>query len=48
MEEILDYLNRKGEVVVECHTKNSDKEQYYIKIMAAPEGLDIIYIPVEK
>jgi len=46
--EILKYLNRDGDVTFECYTRDRKKKLYYIRLMAAPEGLSVRTIPVEE
>ena len=50
LEEILEYINREGEVVIEAVSKRRRgvKEQtFYIKIMATSEGLETELFPRE-
>lgn len=46
-EEILEYLNRDGQVVFEAWSKGKERKPYYIKIMATPEGPEVNAYPRE-
>lgn len=47
-EEILEYLNRDGEVTFECYTKGKNKAHYYLQVLSAHDGLSIKMTPVEE
>ncbi len=38
-EEIIEHLNRDGEVTFECRTKTEEKKHYYLRVFATPDGL---------
>ena len=37
-EQILDVLNKEGEVVVPARAKNRSRDPYYVRILSTPEG----------
>lgn len=50
LEEILEHINRDGEVIIEAVSKRRrgiKKRPFYIKIMARPEGLEADIFPRE-
>lgn len=44
-EEILEYINREGEVIIECIRKMPPNIPFYLKIMATPDGLHVDAAP---
>ncbi len=46
-EEIVEHLNRDGEVVFEGRSREGAGKSYYIRVMATPDGLRFRTFPVE-
>ncbi|MDT8318817.1 MAG: hypothetical protein RQ824_12645 [bacterium] len=50
LKEILEHINRNGEVIIEAVSKRQrgvQEKPYYIKIMATSEGLETKIFPIE-